>query len=359
MTLSWISVDANNGSVIADLPNLVTTGALKQTIGRHETLAAILPLDGIPANWRTATRKKSAFLVALDEGNGPDRGLPVWGGMVIDRETSHTEGVPLSLVTAEDYLNDRYVGDETFTAKPQNTIVRTLVEKYVVPNGLPLRVVELAGANPPRDRTYQDQADKTVFSVLDELSGVIGGPEWTITWEWVDAQRLGMVLWVGERLGSPAPDGLGPSAQFYLPGNVSDAILHEGYKRGEGANDVMATSSGVDDARPQSGRKQVLNDGRPRVEFRWSPSSSITDTATLDGHANRALAAMQDGTVELAIEAPRATAPAFALGDTIGFDLTSWAWPDGITGTARVISVERTDTTITPILDVTGIEGID
>jgi hypothetical protein len=259
-------------------------------------------------------------------------------------------------------LNDRYVGDLTFTGQPQNYIARRLIELHVAPSGIPIRVVELPGENPVRDRTYLDQDDKTVYSALDELSGVLGGPEWTITWEWV-GEKLGMVFTVGARLGSPAPVDLGPAAQFYLPGNLSNAELTEGYRRGEGANDVMATSSGAADARPQSGRKTNAGDGRPKVEFRWSPSSSITEIGTLDGHANRALAAMQDGTVELALTADRFAPPYLGrdwnLGDTVGFDLTSWAWPDGITGTARVISIEITNTTITPVLDVTGLEGID
>ena len=59
MALSWVSVNAVDGSIIADLPNLRVDGALKRTIGRHETQSASLPLDKIPSNWRTATRKKA------------------------------------------------------------------------------------------------------------------------------------------------------------------------------------------------------------------------------------------------------------------------------------------------------------
>jgi hypothetical protein len=361
MALSWVSTNANNGSIIADLPTLLVAGSLKRTIGRHEAQTAILPLDGAPSNWRTATRKKSVFLVALSEPleNEP-RGEPVWGGMVTERATSHKEGVSLSMVTAEDYLNDRYVGDETYIGWAQNDIVEDLIVKYVATDGLPIRVVKLPGANPTRDRTYLDKDDKTVYALLDELHGVIDGPEWTIGWEWVDAQKLGLVLYVGGRLGSAAPAGLGPASQFYLPGNVSNAELVEGYRRGDGANDVMAVSSGSADARPQSSHHTAPGDGRPRIELRWSPSTSITELDTLDGHAARALAGVQDGTVALAITANRSetTSPP-QLGDDVGFDLKSWAWPDGITGTARAIGIEWTDMTITPVLDVSNIEGID
>jgi len=357
--LSWLSVNANNGSIIADLPTLRVDGALKRTIGRHEAQTAVLPLDGAPSNWRTATRKKAVFLVALSEPleNEP-RGLPVWGGMVTERTTSHKEGVSLSMVTAEDYLNDRYVMNETYTGVGQNDIVEDLIEKYIIPDGIPIRVVKLPGANPARDRTYLDADDKTVYSILEELSGVLGGPEWTIGWEWVDERALGLVLYVGARLGTPAPVGLGPASWFHLPGNVSDCELVEGYRRGEGANDVMAVSSGSADARPQSTHHVADEDGRPRIELRWTPSTSITNTDTLEQHAGRALEGLQGGTVALSITANRAESEPFQLGDDVGFDLTSWAWPNKIAGTARAIGIEWTDTTITPVLDVTGIEGI-
>jgi hypothetical protein len=359
MTLSWVSVSATTGAIITDLPTLRVDGALKRTIGRHESQTAVLPLDGAPSNWRTATRKKSVFLVALSEPleNEP-RGEPVWGGMVTERTTSHEEGVGLSMVTAEDYLNDRYVGDEDYLA-PQNEIVEHLILKYVIPNGIPIRVVKLPGTNPERQRVYHDADDKTVYAILDELSGVIGGPEWTIGWEWVDEQKLGLVFYVGGRIGSAAPTGLGPASWFHLPGNTVDAELTEGYRRGDGANDVMAVSSGSADARPQSSHHRNEGDGRPKIELRWTPSTSITETDTLEGHAARALTGLQDGTVALSITANRAESTPFQLGDDVGFDLTSWAWPDGISGTARAIGIEWTGTTITPVLDVTGIEGID
>lgn len=356
MPLSWVSVQATTGVIITDLPTLRVDGALKRTIGRHETQSAVLPLDGAPSNWQTATRKKAVFLVALEDDG--DRGVPVWGGMVTAKEPNEGSKLPMSLATAEDYFNDRYVGNETFTATPQNNIVEYLVNKYAATNGIPIRVVKLPGANPVRDRTYLDSEDKTLYAILDELSGVADGPEWTVTWEWVDERKLGLVLTVGARIGASAPAGLGPSSWFHLPGNVKKATLKDGYQRGDGANDVMAVSSGSADARPQSPRQVAASDGRPKIEFRWSPSTSITEIATLTGHAQRALDGMKDGTVALSITAARDETDPFQLGDDVGFDLTSWAWPDGITGTARAIGIEITDTTITPVLDVTGIEGI-
>ena len=358
--LSWVSVNALNGSIVTDLPTLRVEGSLKRTIGRYETQSAILPLDEAPLNWRNATRKKSVFLVALSDPlpNEP-RGLPLWGGFVTEREPNEGSELPLSMTTAEDYFSDRYVGDESFYTWPQNDIVEYLVLKYAATDGIPLRVVKLPGANPVRGRTYLDKEDKTLYAVLDELSGVEEGPEWTIEWEWVDEQKLGLVLYVGARVGAAAPAGLGPASWFELPGNVEKVKLRDGYRRGEGANDVMAVSSGSADARPQSPRQVAANDGRPKIEYRWSPSTSITEIDTLTSHAQRALVSMKDGAVELSITATRDETVPFMLGDDVGFSLFAPAWPDGISGVARAVGIEITNTTITPVLDVTGIEGID
>lgn len=361
MALSWVSVDANNGSVIADLPTLKTGSALKATLMRYESQTATLPMDGAPPNWRVATRPGGTFLVALDEYE-----QPLWGGMVIRRTRSIGGGVSLSLVTAEGYFDRVYVGDENFTNFPQNVIAKALVEKYAkagVFRGIPMRVEIVGGDGTPRTRVYKDSEDKTLYSVLTDLSGVLGGPEWTVGWEWVDGDTLGMVFYVGSRIGSPAPAGLNPAAQFYLPGSVQDAELEEGYGADEGANDVTAVSSGTEDARPQSPRQEVTTDLRPRFEFRWTPSTSIKDVGTLTSHAQRALGAMKDGTVALTLTANREEAPRlnhdWRIGDDIGFDITAPEFPDGLVGTARAVGWELTDTTITPLVDVTAVEGID
>lgn len=360
MTLSWISVDANNGSVIADLPTLRVDGALKATLMRYESQTATLPMDQAPPNWRVATRPGGTFLVALDENEAP-----LWGGMVIRRNRTIGGGAAMSLVTAEGYLDRVYVGDESFYTYPQNLIVKDLVEKYAktgAKRGLPIRVELVGGDGEPRDRTYKDSEDKTLYSVLTDLSGVLGGPEWTIGWEWVDERILGLVFYVGDRIGSPAPAGLNPAAQFYLPGSVNDAELAEGYGADEGGNDVMAVSTGTEDARPQSPHQTNDTDLRPRFEKRWTPSTSITDVDTLTGHAQRELAAMKDGTLALSLTANRQEAPRlnhdWRIGDDIGFDIAAPEFPDGLVGTARAVGWELTDTTITPLVDVTEVEGV-
>jgi hypothetical protein len=373
--LSWVSVNANTGDINADLPTLKIGGVLKHTLMRYESQTASLPTwdpsdeegrDWPPPNWLQATREGAVFLVALGEPeeNEP-RGVPLWGGLVVRRTRRAGKGVSMSLVTGEAYFDRVYVGDANLTGVPQNQIVKYLAEVFAktgTKRGLPLRVEIIGGDGVARDREYKDTEDKTLYSVLTDLSGVLGGPEWTLRWEWVDERKLGLVLSVSDRIGSPPPPGLNPAAQFYLPGDVIDAELVEGYGSDEGANDIMAVSSGVEDARPQSPHQVHDTDQRPRFEYRWTPSTSISDVDTLTSHAQRALAAMKDGSLALALTSNREEAPVLGrdwrIGDDIGFHILAPEFPGGLTGTARCVGWELTETTVTPLVDVTNIEGV-
>lgn len=358
--LSWVAVNAIDGSIMADLPTLKVDGPLKRTLMRYESQTASLPMgDPLdpedptrpPENWRQATRKGAAFLVALDEAN-----VPLWGGLVVRRNTSEGPDAKLSLASAEAYFDRVYVGDIQFEGIPQNLIVQTLIETYC--NTLPIRVEIVGGNGQPRSQAWRDLDDKTLYSVLTGLSGLLDGPEWTVGWEWVEEGQLGLVAYVGDRVGSPAPAGLGPAAQFYLPGNVDTFDLDEGYGNSEGANDVTATSSEA-----RSPRQVATGDGRPRFEYRWSPDAAVATYDDLVSHAVKGLATMKEGTVALSLTLNRSYPPFLGrdwnLGDDIGFDLTAPAWPKGITGTARAVGWELSDNAVTPLIDVTGIEGMD
>ena len=224
MTLSWVAVNANTGQMIADLPELELPGMFGCTLMRYESQTATLPLgDSTPENWRQATRPGAVFLVCLDD----DGQTPLWGGLIIDRERTHDGPVQLSMVTVEGYLDRRYVGNRNYSAGAQNLIARDLIDFYVktgVLRGLPIRVQVVGGNGALRARTYKDIEDKTVYSVLGDLSGVIGGSEWTVGWENVN-NLITPVFYVGDRIGRSAPTDLEPAAQFYLPGSVTSAKL--------------------------------------------------------------------------------------------------------------------------------------
>lgn len=351
MAYSWLSVALATGEVLADLPGLAVDKVAKQ-IGAYTSTTAKLAINRkTPDNWLRATLPGGSALILLDE----ERDVPVWGGMVTHRKRSASGGVDLSVATVEAYFDRRYVGDRTYSATPQSAIVADLVARYVATGsngGIPIRVVQLSpGA--ARDRVYTDISDKTVYSVLQELMNVDGGAEWTVEWESkaVGGKRyITPVLYVGTRIGSSPAPGLMPAATFEIPGPVSDASLDEDYTSASGANDVMAVSTASADQRPQSAHAVTPDPDRPTFEARFSPSTSITDVATLNAHAAARAAAAFDGVNALSLESVTKNAPAVGVewfaGDDVGYVVggldradrdTVDTFPGGITGVARTV----------------------
>lgn len=363
-TLQWVSTEMRTGKVIADLPDLDDTSGpitLAQTIGRYETVTAGLPLPTAPENWLRATLPGATVMVLLQDD------VPVWGAYVNRRTRTAGDVVQLSLVTMEGYLDRRYIGDVTFAGTGQNSIVTSLISSYVATGsngGIPIRVqVVNGGVGFLRDRTYFDKDDKTVYSALQDLSGVIGGVEWTIGFEHQsNPERYTPVLYVGDRLGAAVTPGLSANATFDIPGSINDFSFLEDYGQGKGANDVMAYSSGQGDIRPQSPRQIVADPNRPTFEHRWTPSSSITEVDTLTGHAQGKLAQMIGGTTAVPLSAILESAPRlnveWVLGDDVGFQLGGLnadgtdslpGFPGGMSGIARAVGYQL-QLSATPII---------
>lgn len=327
---TWVATAALDGAVLADLPKL-DVPRVKKIIGRYEPATATLPLvgRGVPENWeRVLTGGASCFHLLRENPDDPAHGIPVWGGMIMDDPLTEADRVDFSLQTIEGYFDRRYVGDELYTNIGQNLIVKDLVEKYAAagPNdGIPIRVVIVNGGNGKiRTREYKDADDKSLYSVLSDLMGVIDGPEWTVGWEWKSGpERITPVLYVGDRIGSAVTAGLGPAAVFEMPGAVTSFQRHRSYARGKGANTVRAVSSGQGDVRPESDLIVTTDPIRPTFEYRFTPSTSIKETATLNEHATSAATALAGGTVTLALTAIVDSAPRldvdWFIGDDVGY----------------------------------------
>lgn len=368
----WVAVSLKTGDIITDLP-LLEVSDVAASMGRYESTTAELPIatGKVPPEWRRATSRGAAALILLDDNpNDPTHGIPVWGGWVKRRRRTQLDKVSLDLQTIDGYFDERYVGDKTYAGVAQCLILKDLVESFAKVGsngGIPIRVVVLGDNGQVRDRTYVDVQDKTLYSAIRELSDVNGGPEWYCEWEWqYNPDRLTPVMYVGNRLGSTVPAGLAPAAVFDLPGSIRDFEFVEDYGHGRGANDVMATAAGEGDTRPQSSHAVYTDTERPTFEFRFSPSSSITETSTLDAHAQRRLSQMQQGTESIVLTAHLSQAPRLRidwnLGDTVGISLGGTAYdgrdqvpatPGGLSGMARVAGWKRTleePQTISPIV---------
>lgn len=356
------------------MTDLVVGGAVGVTIGQYGQATATVPLppevikwSNSPVgpmpksqldDWRNSTAPGSSILIALDEDSNP-----IWGGLIISRTTSEKPTADLAMVTLEGYFDRRYCGTANFTDIGQNTQVASLIDSFIADGvlpGLPIRVQALDGAGTVRTNSLLDSDDKTIYSVLQDMMSVSGGVEWTIGFErQASPNRITPVLFLGARVGSPAPAGLGPAVTFSLPGNVATASLVEDYSSGKGADRVTATS-GQGPGRLQS-PPQLSGDFENRLTFdyRWSPSTSITVVSTLVAHAQRALGILQNGSKAVALtvrrteKTPKLNSEWF-IGDDIGYDLYAPAWIDGTLANqvGRAIGWQRDDNVYTLVLAV-------
>lgn len=397
MALFWLAVKSRTGEVITDLRDL-SCSRVSSVLGSYTTTAAALPIPTAPKDWERATEPKASWLLLVDDVDSKIEPTPVWGGRITSRTRSLGDVMSLTLSTLEAMLDEFYVGDVTYTGVDQCELAADLVEQFVL-DGTHCLEVEYEPSAITRDREYTDDADKTVWSALSELAGVIGGPEFTVSWKWLhDPERLIPVLMIRDRVGSAPIEGLDPAATFET-GNLTDATYTEDYSAGKFANDVIASSSGVGAARPESPRQVSADADRPTSQYRFTPSTSITNVDTLTDHARKVLAAMRTGSRSLSLTAINAGSVRLGkhwrLGDDVGYRIggvgsapdteyvpdaypdtytdayrsvalvkkypngrdTVPAFPGGLTGTARAIGWELDLTepqTVTPILELGG-----
>lgn len=148
-------------------------------------------------------------------------------------------------------------------------------------------------------------------------------------------------------------------AVFDCPGCVVKYEYAEDYSADKGANHVVAVSSGEGDARPESAPARdeaALAAGWPRYEYRWTPSTSISEVDTLNAHAAKRLKQLATGTNTLSLTARTSVAPVIGVDWNQGYDIeadvTSERHPDGFKLIGRCIGYEvdpRADT-VTPVL---------
>lgn len=295
-------------------------------------------------DWEAATEPGVVMLVAIDD----DTEQPIWGGMCYRRVSNlgQDESVTLNLVTLEAYLDRRYANDDfTFTGADQVSQIAHDMIASTLAEGV-LFTIDAPYSNWKRDRTYLLDEDKTILSILNELADVENGIEFTVDLAWADGDThmvLDRIIRIRDRVGTAYLGNFGtesdsPVAVFHMPGSVTDFQYVEDYSAEAGANAVMAVSSGEGDDRPESAIHIALDvvigwgGSMPRFEKRFTPSTSITDTGTLDDHARDELQQTWDGTNELTLEAYLDTAPRlnsdWFLGDDVGVSLTCPRFPE-------------------------------
>nr|UVN04788.1 MAG: hypothetical protein [Bacteriophage sp.] len=342
----FLAVSLVDGTVLAELPELQLT-RLSYRFEESTRETATLPWHNICRNWSEATTPyQVAVLLVRDE-------TVLWGGIVVKRERSlESEGITLTLVTVEHYLDSVYVGNHSYSNRDQCDIVKDLVTSTLAGHRFNL-LVEASPSSIRRDRNYDAESDKTLLSALQELANVINGPEWCTMWRKLDDGRYTPVLKVADRIGSSTV------ATTFDGSAMTSFTVTEDYTSGYGANWVLAVSTADAGERPQSDVMTVSQPNRPVVEHVFQPSSSITNKETLDAHAQSTLLQMMDGTRTVKMGLSLLAAPMiyqeWQPGDLISWDIDdSRGFFTGFSvGSARIVGYEIDFTgvwTITPVL---------
>ena len=332
----WLVADLKTGNVLEWLP--FNRGTVSRTLCDYtsDTVSVPMPLHGAASGLGRRIRKGRTAIVCLINNK------PAWSGIPMKTISGHNIDMQLGCVSIEGYLWRLFVRDLYFENVDESAIVAGLLSSAAGANGIRL-IMDCPPTGVRRTRRYFHTDNAYVGDRLKELSEVIDGPEWTIDTEWdVENERVVWVFRLRRRIGVTEPRVTlatdGPAAARWE--------LTDDFAEGYGATHVLAySSSGEGEARPESApfvASALEADGFPRYEYRFSPSSSITDLETLNDHAESELRFTQNGTRSLKMTVRRNAEPGrwavdWDMGDNLRFDLKGPLYPDGYQGAARCI----------------------
>lgn len=352
MDTEWLVVKLVTGNVVAEVPNLQCT-KLEYRIGQMTTSEAVLPWENIPKNWYDVTRPYTSAILLVDGDT------VLWGGIIVKRERELASGgITLTLSTIEHYLDSVYVRTVSYRQKQQTQIAAGLVNLteahrlYVRP--------DVGNSIYIRDRDYDETQNKTVLSALQELSGVINGPEWYGTWREDSAGHYQPVLVIRDVIGQYRRQAV------FDESSMAKLTVLEDYSTGYGANAVQATSSADGGESPLSDWQIYPDYSRPMIEYKYQAGTSITRKDTLNQHALNELISLQDGTKTLSFTTSLQDAPKpgqdWNLGDIVSYRLGSAAeyLPDYSSGQVRIIGYDLDYSQawqLTPLLRPVEVEG--
>lgn len=291
----FLAVSLTSGTVLAEFPDLQVSN-LSYRFEEITSETMLLPWRNVPSNWGEATIPYGVAILLV-------RGSTVlWGGIVVKRErTLQGSGLSLTVVTVEHYLDSVYVKDHAYSNRDQCEIVEDLVSSTLKDHRFMLSV-EASPSRVRRDRTYEESSDKTLLSVLQELSNVQNGPEWCTSWRVVDGGYM-PVLTVADRIGSTVP------VTTFDESVMTSFKVVEDYTSGYGANMVWAVGDTTGEVQLRSDVMVAEQSYRPVVEHVVRPSSSITQKGTLDAHASASLGQLRDGTNTMSMTLSLLSAP--------------------------------------------------
>nr|BFF26874.1 hypothetical protein GCM10025732_48390 [Glycomyces mayteni] len=350
-TIKWYAYDLLTLRKISSLQG--ATGDLIRSLGASEssTVNIPTPLSGPMANRFVTDTVKAPNTIVVAEINKK----PAWAGIVWKTVETSEGGLDLGVATIESYLDRRYTRTLKFTQIEQAFIMRDLAKIAADITGIPLEF-DITPTGIARDRTYNDDEDATLYKRIQELSEVINGPEWMIRAEYADewGSKLRLIFTCRAKIGAAKTSPRGPIST--RGGSKAKWKRTNDWSEGNGANSVIAYSSGEGDVRPQSKEMTNIREGYPRIEYRYSPSSSVTKIATLNEHATSRLDEIGNGTESIEVESRWDQSPVrlgidIDLGDWVSYALYGPTRPNGLIGIKRLIGwkLSAANGTFTPV----------
>nr|UVX77850.1 MAG: hypothetical protein [Bacteriophage sp.] len=342
----FLSVSLTSGIVLAEFPDLqVSRFSYRFEEKTSETVT--IPWRNIPTNWNEATIPYGTAIVLVT-------GLTVlWGGIVVKRERGlQNSGLSLTLATIEHYFDSVYVKDHSYAKRDQCEIVKDLVLSTLTDHRFTL-LTNVSSSRILRDRTYEESSEKTLLSVLQNLSNVQNGPEWCTSWQAVGGGRYLPVLTVADRIGSTTP------VTTFDESVMTSFRIVEDYTTSYGANMVVAVGSTSGEDQLRSDVMTMKQSYRPVVEYVVRASESITQQETLNAHAMSTLRQLQDGTNTVDMTLDLIAAPVvyrdWSPGDVVAWNITDDSGRlEGFDhGEARVVGYDidfSGSWTVTPVL---------
>lgn len=352
--IQWVACDPATGQVIESLPGLRLESSLPCYVGRGDNVRTSLPVPQRPARWQIATEPNRAVLVAHHDD---DAQTVLWAGPITYRDYGSSDQITIVAQSVDGWLASQYTGTVfggTYTATGRD-------QSLILADMLACAAAQFHGridttlSGVTRNLKVADSDDKTVASVIQQVMGLSGGPEYRIGWEWDANGCLVLVGTVAQRIGGTQPAALLTGLEWSRT---------DDYTAGKGATIVTAVAANSGAVRPQATRtaSALLAAGYLPTEYRWSPDSGAT-TATLGLYADAKLAAVQQGTSGYSVsfhpDNPLMLNRDFRVGDVIEMDLENPDMPEAtLTLTARMLGwVADADRTsgeivkITPVLE--------
>ncbi|QHF97937.1 hypothetical protein DEH18_33465 [Streptomyces sp. NHF165] len=318
-------------------------------IGKTGSMQATVPVPntGIAGRARAAIRPgRTAVWV--------ERGREIWwGGILWTASVQSTDrgflSVQLQAGSWESYLDHRIVYDTlTASATDQFDIARGLLDYVQDTPGGDIGITygtELSGTL--RDRTYSRYDLPKVRDLLDQLAAVEGGFEWRIA-SYRDPESGRRVRRL--QLGAPVIrtgtseivlDHPGPVLSYTWPTDASD-MANTWQSRGATDNDNQ-TEDSVPLVSSLITSPADIDAGWPRLDGS-SDYSTVTEEATLDGHARADWAAARHPRTipEVTVALDRTALSPALLGATIRLRVRDLWWPDTLDARFRVVGLSIT-----------------